>query len=396
MSKPIPSDHDSLSRTSMNFISDISGINGSNIETLNISLLKRVSSENLLETVKSLPNLKRIVGFEVNNAGMCSDELIEYCKSHGISHPFTEKSLEIKHKLQEIVRTEITEDMSEEDKIWALSKYIMDNMEYDHDLVKYDEDSSEDIKKGWGESLYYSVMEGEGVCEGYATYAQNLFTEAGITSYKIDGFAHTWNLVEIDDEYYYVDLTNTDAYISDEGREGLPEGVLQEIISIYYLVPVEEKWRFDANFLPIEAEEKANATEEKRQKGEIGNSRIEGIEVGQYMLQASRENLNKRDYSELCGVIGILCALGLAKKAGDKKEMTMQAEMADTVTSLEDKEVVRKTTSLKTAISTLRRMEKEHKLRDKRDLAKAEREKIKKAKVLEEETQQFGKEDNIR
>ena len=84
------------------------------------------------------------------------------------------------------------------------------------------------------------------------------------------------------------------------------------------------------------------------------------------------------------------------KKAGDKKEMTMQAEMADTVTSLEDKEVVRKTTSLKTAISTLRRMEKEHKLRDKRDLAKAEREKIKKAKVLEEETQQFGKEDNIR
>ncbi len=156
VSKPIPSDHLSLSKTLVNFISDISGINGSRIETLNISLLKRVSSESLLETVKSLPNLKRIVGFEINNAGMCSDELIEYCKSHGISHPFTEKSLEIKHKLQEIVRTEITEDMSEEDKIWALSKYIMDNMEYDHDLVKYDEDSSEDIKKV-GEKAYIIV-----------------------------------------------------------------------------------------------------------------------------------------------------------------------------------------------------------------------------------------------
>lgn len=393
MSKPIPSDHPDIGKTSMNFISDISGINGSRIETLNISLLKRVSSESLLETVKSLPKLKRIVGFEVNNAGMCSDELIEYCKEHGISHPFTEKSLEIKHKLQEIVQTEITEDMSEEERIWALSKYIMDNMEYDHDLAKHDNDSSENIKRGWGESLYYSVMEGEGVCEGYATYAQNLFTEAGITSYKIDGFAHTWNLVEIDDEYYYVDLTKSDAYIGDEAREGLPEDILQEIISIYYLVPVEEGEKFDAYILPIEAEERANAAEEREG---LENSRIEGIEVGQYMLQASKESLNSKDYSELCGIIGILCALGLAKKAGNKREMAMQAEMADTALSLEDKEGVKKANSLKTAISTLRRLEKEHKLRNKRDLAETERAKKKKAKALEEETQQFRKEDNIR
>lgn len=397
VSKPIPSDHLSLSKTLVNFISDISGINGSRIETLNISLLKRVSSESLLETVKSLPNLKRIVGFEINNAGMCSDELIEYCKSHGISHPFTEKSLEIKHKLQEIVRTEITEDMSEEDKIWALSKYIMDNMEYDHDLVKYDEDSSEDIKKGWGESLYYSVMEGEGVCAGYTMYAQNLFTEAGITSYKIDGIAHTWNLVEIDDEYYYVDLTNTDGCIDSEAGKGLPEDDLKEIISIYYMVPVEEEWIFYTYELPIEAEKRAKAAEEERKvREEVGTERIASIEVGKYMLQANRESLNERDYSELCGMIGILCALGLAKKVGDKRELSKQTKIIDEDPSLGDKEGVRKATSLKEAIDTLIRMEKEHKLRDKRTTAEAEREKNKKAKILEEETRHAGKEDSIR
>lgn len=395
--KPIPSDHPSLSKHLSNFISDISGINGSEIETLNISFLRRVSSDSLLETVKSLPNLKQIVGFEVNNAGMCSDELIEYCERHGISHPFTEKSLEIKHKLQEIVSIEITEEMSEEDKVWALSKYIMDNMEYDHDLAKHDNDSSENIKKGWGESLHYSVMEGEGVCEGYAMYAQNLFTEAGITSYKIEGFAHTWNLVEIDDEYYYVDLTNADAYIDFDYRETLPEDVFKEVVSPYYLSQVEEEWRFHTYELPIEAEKRAKTAEEiRKSREEIVNSKVEGVEVGKYMLQANREEVSAKDYSQLCGMIGILCALGLAKKVGDKRELSKQTEMANTTDSLEDREGVRKATSLKTAINTLKRMEKEHKLRERRDAAQVEREKNKKAKVLKEETQQFGKEDNIR
>lgn len=397
VSQPIPSDHPSLSKYLINFVSDISGINGSAIETLNISFFIQVSSDSLLETVKSLPNLKQIVGFEVNNAGMCSDELIEYCEKHGISHPFTEKSLSIKHKLQEIVSSEITGDMSEEEKIWALSKYIMEHMEYATDLTEHESETSDDIKKGWGESLYYSVMEGEGVCAGYTMYAQNLFTEAGITSYKIDGIAHTWNLVEIDDEYYYVDLTNTDGFIDSEAGKGLPEDDLKEIISIYYMVPVEEEWIFYTYELPIEAAKRAKAAEEERKvREEVGTERIASIEVGKYMLQANRESLNERDYSKLCGMIGILCALGLAKKVGDKRELSKQTKIIDEDPSLGDKEGVRKATSLKEAIDTLIRMEKEHKLRDKRTTAEAEREKNKKAKILEEETRHAGKEDSIR
>lgn len=172
ISTPLSSDDISLAYGHNCIISDISAINGTNIEMLNISFLECISSDMLLETVKSLPNLKKIVGFEVNNAGMCSDELIKYCNEHGIQHPFTERSLEVKHKIEEIVSDTITEDMSEEEKIKALSEYIVNHMEYDYDLTGNVEGKAEDIKKGWGESLYYSVIEGKGVCQGYSTYAQ--------------------------------------------------------------------------------------------------------------------------------------------------------------------------------------------------------------------------------
>lgn len=80
VSQPFPTDDQSLVYQQNSFISDLSGIKGSGIEILNISFLKSTSSNMLLSTVKSLPNLKQIVGFEVNNASMCSEELLEYCE----------------------------------------------------------------------------------------------------------------------------------------------------------------------------------------------------------------------------------------------------------------------------------------------------------------------------
>ena len=64
----------------------------------------------------------------------------------------------------EIVSNVLTEDMSEEEKMKALSEYIINHMEYGSDLISNPEDSPEKIKKGWGECLYYSVIEGQGIC----------------------------------------------------------------------------------------------------------------------------------------------------------------------------------------------------------------------------------------
>ncbi len=386
VSTPFSSDDQGLSASENGYISDISAIKGSNIEILNVSFLTCVSSDMLLETIKELPNLKEIVGFEVNNAGMCSDELIEYCEKNKIKHPFTEKSLQIKHKLQEIVSEVITEDMNEQDKIKALSEYIVSHMEYDHDLInKNYRYSSENIRKGWGESLYYSVMEEKGVCQGYTIYAQNLFIEAGINTFKINGLDHTWNLIQIDDDYYIVDLTNVDGIVDEENSSSFDDYDLDS----YYLVPIDENINFFYPLmLPIEAEkqyEEAYEEQKKKYKERIGKSediKSGDMKFGNYFIQTNKQDLNPKSYSKLCGTIGILCALGLAKKVGSKKDKQLDEK---------NRGGVMKFSSLN---EILRRTQRVNKLEEMREKANIEKYRNNEAKKLQGKITQNEKGDN--
>lgn len=372
---PFPSNDYSLTRAPNCIISDISAINGSNIEVLNISFLRCVSSDMLLETIKSLPNLKEIVGFEINNAGMCSDELLQYCEQQRIKQPFTEKSLEVKHKLEEIVSDVTTEYMSEEEKIKALSEYVVSHMEYDYNLIDDTEKSTENIKKGWGESLYYSVIEGKGVCEGYTTYAQNLFNEAEITSFKTNGLNHTWNLVQIDDEYYFIDLTNVDTIITGQMSTSFDDHNLES----YYLVPIKEAENY-IDMLPIEAEKEYDEVKEKKEDKD-------GKKLERYMIQTNRQNINPKEYSGFCGMIGISCALGLAKKITNQ-------EVLEKIEKDKSKEEVIRLVSLKELLVTLERNQKLEELRSKREIAEGERIRNNKAKELEIEANQMKKGEN--
>lgn len=57
---------------------------------------------------------------------------------------------------------------------------------------------------------YTTLVDGKGVCAGYAFALQYLLMRAGIQSYYVVGFAgenHAWNLAKIDGKWYYVDAT---------------------------------------------------------------------------------------------------------------------------------------------------------------------------------------------
>lgn len=66
-------------------------------------------------------------------------------------------------------------------------------------------------------SAYGALVEGKAVCEGYAKAMQLLLENVGIDSTVIlgqsaqDGEPHMWNLVQINDEYYYLDPTWNDS-----------------------------------------------------------------------------------------------------------------------------------------------------------------------------------------
>ena len=65
-------------------------------------------------------------------------------------------------------------------------------------------------------SAYGALVEGKAVCEGYAKAMQWLLTSSSIPTTVIRGYskdnqtAHMWNLVAINDEYYYLDPTWND------------------------------------------------------------------------------------------------------------------------------------------------------------------------------------------
>ena len=194
------------------FIRDLTSLEGNkNLEEINISLLENITSEDFLRLVKSCPNLKKIIGQEINNAYMCSNELVDYCEENKIEHPFTEKSLQIKNKLIKIVKNVTNDNMNEMEKIKALSKYEMNHLKY------YDVDNEKDKDKAkkiaWSERLYYAAIEGIALCDGYTLYAHALFLEAGIKSYGLCSLDHAYNLVKVNGEYFLIDLTNLDAML---------------------------------------------------------------------------------------------------------------------------------------------------------------------------------------
>lgn len=100
----------------------------------------------------------------------------------------------------------ITNDMTDRTKIDTISKWIMDNVEYDYSLKNFD--------------AYLALTNGKVVCQGYAMLFDKMLEKAGIPSEivlgdikGIDG-GHAWNVVYVDGQWLHIDLTNIDEPIN--------------------------------------------------------------------------------------------------------------------------------------------------------------------------------------
>ena len=304
-----------------NFISDMTAImNNPSIEVLDISFVEFVTSDHFLEVIKTLPNLKKIVGNEINQVAMFSEELVEYCNEAGIEHPFTEKTLELKNYIRNIIDSIITPEMSDLDKIREISKYVMENMEYDYEVVEKSDSelTPEDIINTWGENILYNFFHGKGVCEGYTEVAQNLMLEAGVDVFNCNIPSHTYNLVKVGETYYEIDLTNLDWYIELMGYSY--DNYPFDINSKYYMEPVGKYYINEAYYMEPEGSQK------QREKG---ISRI--LDIDAFIKSNSTKNIesfysnsNKTTHTQkkaenIMKLIGILAALGIATKISREK-----------------------------------------------------------------------------
>ena len=170
-----------------------------NIEVITIEYSPSISD---LSFIYSLPNLQK---FYVRENGYVTPELVDYLDKHGIEHNITQSDLENAEELDRIIDEIITDDMTDEEKIQAITNYVITNFEAN---MKYEEESNE--------RPLSSMLENRGgVCASFAYLENILLRKAGITSYEIvtnnrsrSSPGHAWNMVEIDGKYYYIDTTN--------------------------------------------------------------------------------------------------------------------------------------------------------------------------------------------
>lgn len=112
---------------------------------------------------------------------------------------------EIDQEVQKYVNT-LTEEMSEYEIIEHTYRYVTDHVSY--------------VFADHHQSIYGALVDQEAVCAGYAKLFKYLTLQQGIDTSYITGVAyvgedseaHAWNVVELENEYYYVDSTWGDCY----------------------------------------------------------------------------------------------------------------------------------------------------------------------------------------
>lgn len=104
------------------------------------------------------------------------------------------KEKEVYHIVKAFIDSEINDTDTDYEKIVKITKFIWDKAEY---IPEYQGD------------VYGILVEGKGVCEGYASTFKLMVNALGLECYKVESgyYNHVWNIVKVDGEWYNADLT---------------------------------------------------------------------------------------------------------------------------------------------------------------------------------------------
>lgn len=125
----------------------------------------------------------------------------------------------------------ITENMTTEEKIKKVHDYIIDSTKYD--TLKTDNIHDDTYKSN---TAYGVLVQGYGICSGYADTISIFLNKLDIENYKISNDTHIWNLVYINGIWTHLDSTWDDP-ISDKNLNR----------DTYFLVSYDELINLDDN-----------------------------------------------------------------------------------------------------------------------------------------------------
>ena len=116
---------------------------------------------------------------------------------------------------------------------YEISKAVYEKLIND---IEYNEDAKNN------QNIISAFINKETVCQGYAKAYQYIMKQKGIECTLVRGKgnneSHVWNLVKINDEYYYVDVTWGDARFAPNGNENIH--VNKPVNYNYFAITTEE------------------------------------------------------------------------------------------------------------------------------------------------------------
>ncbi|SHF29412.1 S-layer homology domain-containing protein [Caldanaerobius fijiensis DSM 17918] len=132
--------------------------------------------------------------------------------NYGIGEEQVKKTIS---KAKEIISQIIKPGMTDYEKELAIHDYIVTHTKYDYDNFLKDTIPEESY------TAYGVLINGVGVCQGYASAMHMLLMLAGIDNVIVTGTAkndsfsggHAWNIVKIGGKYYHVDATWDDPVV---------------------------------------------------------------------------------------------------------------------------------------------------------------------------------------
>lgn len=142
---------------------------------------------------------------------------LEYKQAYKLIHAQTSQlaksrlnasDLKLLNTAQQIVSQITTAQMSNYDKELAIHDYIINSTSYDYDSLTQNTDN---------DAIYTAagaLLNHRAVCEGYSEACMLLLNLCNINSKIVYGSSdttnHAWNLVEIDNKWYHLDVTFDD------------------------------------------------------------------------------------------------------------------------------------------------------------------------------------------
>lgn len=190
-------------------VTDLTPIENMNLETLEVS-----NTMSILD-LSPVMTLDKLDYFYSDNCEMAyTTELCDFIEDNDIYNDMSDDWQEIQQSVHELADTLFTDDMSDEEIIEATVKYVIDIMEYDYGI--YGDDT---LSYTYNESALSYALKGEGVCRNYSALVTVLLQEMDILVYEIRSYDHIWNIILLDDEWYWLDPTWIDDLVWEDALE---------------------------------------------------------------------------------------------------------------------------------------------------------------------------------